>query len=40
MYFIKDLWHLKADNIVINLITKEVKIFMNDSENKIKIKAE
>ena len=32
--------HLKADNIVINLITKEVKIFMNDSENKIKIKAE
>lgn len=28
---------LKADNIKINLITKKIEIFMNDSKNKIKI---
>ena len=30
---------LKADNVVINLITKELKIFMNDQKNKVKIKS-
>ena len=28
---------LKADNIKINLITKKIEIFMNDSKNKVKI---
>ena len=31
---------LRADNIVINLITKEINIFMNDTENKVIIKSE
>ena len=31
---------LKADNVELNLITKEMKIFMNDAENKVKIKSE
>ena len=30
---------LKADNVVINLITKELKIFMNDQKNKVEIKS-
>ena len=29
----------KADNVVINLITKELKIFMNDQKNKVEIKS-
>ena len=31
---------VKADNVEINLITKEMKIFMNDTKNKIKIKSQ
>ena len=30
---------VKSDNLVINLITKEIKIFMNDSKNKVKVKS-
>ncbi len=30
---------LKADNVTIDLITKEINVFMNDSENKVKIQS-
>ena len=30
---------IKADNIVINLVSKEIEIFMNSKENKVKIKS-
>ncbi len=30
---------VKSDNVMINLITKEIKIFMNDSKNKVKVKS-
>ncbi len=30
---------LKADNVIINLITKEMNIFMNNSKNKVEIKS-
>ena len=30
---------LKADNVIINLINKEMKIFMNESKNKVEIKS-
>ncbi len=30
---------LKADNVAINLVTKEINMFMNDSKNKVKIQS-
>ena len=30
---------LKADNVVINLITKEINLFMNNSKNKVKVES-
>ena len=30
---------LKADNVTIDLITKEINVFMNDSKNKVKIQS-
>lgn len=31
---------LRADNIVINLITKEINVFMNDAKDKVIVKSE
>lgn len=35
--YINDNGNMKTDNISINLITKQIDIFMNDSKNKVKI---
>ena len=32
--------NVNTDNVIINLITKNVEIFMNDPKNKIKVKSE